>query len=89
MIEGSVKWFNAVMGYGFITPDGGEDVFVHHSNIVQEGFRTLSSGERVTFEIESGPKGLFASNVRHADGAQKPDVPQPVEAPEARPTSVS
>jgi cold shock protein len=62
-----VKWFNAVKGFGFITPDGGEDVFVHYTQIKADGFRTLSSGDRVVFEIGQGPKGLFAANVRRVD----------------------
>lgn len=61
---GTVKWFNNAKGYGFIqTEEGGEDVFVHHTAIVSEGFRTLNQGERVNFEIVQGPKGLQARNV--------------------------
>ncbi len=60
---GTVKWFNASKGFGFITRDGGEDVFVHHSAIQGEGYRTLEEGQRVEFDVESGPKGLKASNV--------------------------
>jgi cold shock protein len=62
-ITGTVKWFNASKGFGFITRDGGEDVFVHHSAIQGEGYRTLEEGQRVEFDVESGPKGLKASNV--------------------------
>jgi CspA family cold shock protein len=62
-ISGTVKWFNASKGFGFITRDGGEDVFVHHSAIQGEGYRTLEEGQRVEFDVESGPKGLKASNV--------------------------
>ena len=62
-IMGTVKWFNASKGFGFIVRDGGEDIFVHHSAIQGEGYRTLEEGQRVEFEIESGPKGLKASNV--------------------------
>jgi CspA family cold shock protein len=58
-----VKWFNDSKGYGFIKQDEGEDVFVHHSAIQAQGFRSLSEGERVTFEIVKGPKGLQAANV--------------------------
>jgi len=60
---GTVKWFNDSKGYGFIKQDEGEDVFVHHSAIQAQGFRSLSEGERVTFEIVKGPKGLQAANV--------------------------
>ncbi len=63
MPTGTVKWFNDSKGYGFIKQDEGEDVFVHHSAIQAQGFRSLSEGERVTFEIVKGPKGLQASNV--------------------------
>ena len=63
-VEGTVKWFNEKRGYGFIEQDGtAEDVFVHYSAIQSEGFRTLSEGERVVFEVSSGPKGLHALNV--------------------------
>jgi CspA family cold shock protein len=62
--QGTVKWFNNAKGFGFISRDGAADVFVHHTAIVAEGFRTLSEGERVEFEIVQGPKGLQAANVR-------------------------
>lgn len=61
--EGYVKWFNAEKGYGFIAQDSGEDVFVHFSEVKVEGFRTLTEGQRVSFEITQGAKGLQASNV--------------------------
>jgi cold shock protein len=64
MAIGSVKWFNDAKGYGFISQDGGEDVFVHHTAINMDGFRTLKEGERVEFDITQGPKGLQAANVR-------------------------
>ncbi len=64
MANGTVKWFNDAKGYGFISQEGGEDVFVHHNAIQMDGFRTLKEGERVEFEITQGPKGLQAANVR-------------------------
>jgi CspA family cold shock protein len=64
MANGTVKWFNDAKGYGFISQEGGEDVFVHHTAIQMDGFRTLKEGERVEFEITQGPKGLQAANVR-------------------------
>ena len=65
MAEGSVKWFNENKGFGFIEVDGQEkDVFVHHSAITMQGFRTLNEGQRVSFDIEQGPKGPSAVNVK-------------------------
>jgi CspA family cold shock protein len=63
MINGVVKWFNSSKGYGFIEQEDGPDVFVHHSGINAEGFRSLNEGDRVTFEIVQGPKGPSAANV--------------------------
>ncbi len=64
MAEGTVKWFNEKKGFGFIeNSEGGEDVFVHFSAIQAEGFKTLHEGQRVSFEIENGAKGLSAINV--------------------------
>lgn len=63
MATGTVKWFNDAKGYGFITPESGADVFVHHSSIQGEGFKTLAEGQKVQFEITKGPKGDQASNV--------------------------
>ena len=65
MAIGTVKWFNNTKGFGFIQPEeGSDDVFVHHSVILGEGFKTLSPGQSVQFDIESGPKGLTATNVQ-------------------------
>ncbi len=61
--QGSVKWFNAAKGYGFIRRESGDDVFVHFSAIVGDGYRSLQEGESVTFEVRTGPKGLQATNV--------------------------
>jgi len=63
MVNGTVKWFNDSKGFGFLEQEGGEDVFVHFSAIVGDGFKTLAEGDRVTFEITRGPKGLQAANV--------------------------
>ncbi len=63
MDQGTVKWFNGQKGYGFITKDDGQDVFVHYSAIAGQGYRSLEEGARVEFEITQGPKGLQASNV--------------------------
>ena len=62
---GTVKWFNAEKGFGFIAqPDGGNDVFVHHTAIEMSGYRTLEEGQQVSFEVQQGPKGLMATNVK-------------------------
>ncbi len=63
MSEGKVKWFNDRKGYGFIEQEDGKDVFVHHSAIVGDGFKTLKEGQRVKFDVTEGPKGPQASNV--------------------------
>jgi CspA family cold shock protein len=63
METGTVKWFNASKGYGFISREQGEDVFVHHKSIQGQGFRSLDEGDKVEFEVSDGPKGLQASNV--------------------------
>ena len=63
MAEGTVKWFNDSKGFGFIEQDGGKDVFVHHSAIQGEGFKSLQEGERVSFKVVDGQKGPAAENV--------------------------
>ena len=63
MEQGTVKWFNAAKGYGFISRQNGEDVFVHFKAIAGEGYKTLNEGDQVQFEVEKGPKGLQATNV--------------------------
>ena len=68
MAQGTVKWFNSEKGFGFIAPaDGTPDVFVHFSAIQGSGFKTLAEGQRVSFDVTTGPKGLQASNIRAAD----------------------
>ncbi|GAA1773004.1 cold-shock protein [Nonomuraea wenchangensis] len=64
MAQGTVKWFNADKGYGFIAVDGGKDVFVHYSAILMDGYRSLEQGQRVEFEITQGQKGPQAESVR-------------------------
>jgi cold shock protein len=66
MAQGVVKWFNDAKGYGFITQEDGQDVFVHYSAIQGSGFRSLAEGDRVEFEVTRGPKGLQAANVKKA-----------------------
>ena len=66
MARGTVKWFNEAKGFGFISQEGGEDVFVHFSTIQGDGFKTLAEGEKVEFDVTRGPKGLQAANVRKA-----------------------
>lgn len=78
MTTGTVKWFSNTKGYGFISPeDGGEDVFAHFSAITMDGYKTLKGGQKVEFEIQTGDKGLFASNIRTSQ--EKVDQAQKVE----------
>lgn len=63
MVKGTVKWFNNQKGYGFITPENGKDVFVHHTAIQGDGYKSLDEGQQVEFEIEKGPKGEQAVKV--------------------------
>ena len=68
MATGTVKWFNDTKGYGFISPDdGGDDLFAHFSEIQADGFKTLQDGQKVTFDVTQGKKGLQASNIKLAD----------------------
>jgi CspA family cold shock protein len=67
MAQGKVKWFNDAKGFGFVQQDNGPDVFVHHTAIAAEGFRSLAEGDKVEFEVKQGPKGLQAANVRKID----------------------
>ena len=63
MEKGTVKWFNGAKGYGFISRQSGEDVFVHFKAIIGDGYKSLNEGDKVEFEVERGPKGLQAANV--------------------------
>ena len=63
MVQGTVKWFNESKGFGFLSQEGGPDVFVHHSEIKADGYRTLNEGDKVQFEITQSPKGPRAANV--------------------------
>ena len=64
MMTGKVKWFNSTKGYGFITGDDGNEVFVHFSSIVEDGYKTLDEGQAVSYDVENGDKGLSAKNVQ-------------------------
>ena len=68
MATGTVRWFNNAKGYGFVTPDEGEqDIFVHFSAITMDGYRTLKEGQRVEFDVQEGPKGLHAQNLQRVN----------------------
>jgi len=84
MATGKVKWFNNAKGYGFILPEqGGEDLFAHYSTIVMEGYKTLRAGQDVMFDVEAGPKGLHAINIRamEQEGAARYNGQQSAAAP--------
>lgn len=88
MPTGTVKWFNNAKGYGFILPDqGGEDLFVHYTSIVMEGYKTLKAGQIVTFDIVKGGKGLHATNIQGPEGSGQ-EV-GPTESATANPEEVS
>lgn len=76
-VTGTVKWFNASKGYGFIEREGGPDIFVHFSAIMSEGYRTLEEGQKVEFTIEQGPKGAQAANVIGLPGDSTTFPPTP------------
>ncbi len=81
MANGVVKWFNNSKGFGFITQENGEDVFVHFSAIAGDGFKSLNEGDKVTFEVVKGPKGLQAANVAKVSESKKYSLTTP-KAPE-------
>jgi CspA family cold shock protein len=76
MATGKVKWFNNAKGYGFVIAEaGGEDLFVHYSSIQMDGYKTLKAGQDVEFDIEQGPKGLHAVNIRSFESEALPTAP--------------
>ena len=84
MPDGKVKWFNPRKGYGFIATEDGRDVFVHYANISGEGYRTLSEGEAVSFDIVEGEKGLRAENVTQQSASESSAAPKSKEEPEPK-----
>lgn len=77
MPTGTVKWFNNAKGYGFILPDdGGEDLFVHYTSILMDGYKTLKAGQSVTFEVVQGGKGLHATNIQTPEAESASPEPQ-------------
>jgi CspA family cold shock protein len=87
MAEGKVKWFNTRKGYGFISTDDGKDIFVHYSNIKSEGYKTLTEGDPVSFDVVDGEKGPRAENVVLKGGAKSRSAPKADAAPKGRPAS--
>ena len=88
MATGKVKWFNNAKGYGFILPEeGGEDLFAHYSSIEMEGYKTLKAGQDVEFEVQEGPKGYHAVNIRGE--AVEDDGSGPGDEPENQPEATS
>src|SRR5262245_54495143 len=85
MAQGTVKWFNDAKGYGFITQEAGDDVFVHFNAIQAQGFKSLAEGDKVEFEVTKGPKGLQAANVRKVK--RKPGVDREAGSPLGGPAS--
>jgi len=85
MPTGKVKWFDPKKGYGFILGDEGQDVFVHYTSIVGEGFRALKDGETVDYELIEGDKGLQARNVVRPEPAEPSEPSQPPETPQVPP----
>ncbi len=78
MAKGTVKWFNDAKGFGFVTAEDGTDAFVHHADIRGEGFKSLTEGETVTFDMTEGPKGPRAANVVRGAQAAQPVQPETV-----------
>lgn len=81
MAEGKVKWFNTRKGYGFIASDDGKDIFVHYSNIAEDGYKTLAEGDSVTFDVVDGEKGLRAENVVSKGAPKSKPAPKTDSAP--------
>lgn len=82
MPTGTVKWFNNAKGYGFILPDqGGEDLFVHYTSIVMDGYKTLKAGQTVVYDVVQGGKGLHATNIRTPDTEAEAEAEKGAEQP--------
>ena len=84
MSDGKVKWFNPRKGYGFIATSDGRDIFVHYSSISSDGYKTLSEGDPVTFDVVEGDKGLRAENVVAHGASERKDEPQGEQEPESK-----